>query len=49
VKRSALIDHLHRHGCKFDREGARHTLFINPVTGTKALSRDTAKLTTGWR
>ena len=36
MKRHALIDHLHRHGCRFDREGSRHTLFINPVTGVKA-------------
>jgi hypothetical protein len=30
-----LIDHVQRHGCRWEREGARHTIYINPATGAK--------------
>ncbi|MGA3097145.1 MAG: type II toxin-antitoxin system HicA family toxin [Bryobacteraceae bacterium] len=36
MKRHALIDHLVRHGCRWEREGARHTIYSNPATGAKA-------------
>jgi len=36
MKRHELIHHLERHGCRFEREGSRHTIFINPATGDKA-------------
>ena len=36
MKRHALIDHLRRNGCQLDREGSRHTLFVNPNSGAKA-------------
>ena len=31
MKRSALIRHLRKNGCKFYREGSNHTLYINPT------------------
>jgi predicted RNA binding protein YcfA (HicA-like mRNA interferase family) len=31
MKRSALIKHLRKNGCKFYREGSNHTLYINPA------------------
>jgi len=36
VKRYQLLDHLQRHGCRLDREGGRHSIFTNSVTGAKA-------------
>jgi len=31
-----LISHLQRHGCQLEREGGRHTIYVNPANGTKA-------------
>jgi len=31
VKRKALLKHLVRYGCELLREGARHSVFWNPV------------------
>jgi mRNA interferase HicA len=36
VKRYELIGHLQRHGCRLEREGGRHSIYANPVTGAKA-------------
>ena len=33
MKREALLKHLRRHGCHLKREGASHSLWINPKTG----------------
>ncbi|MFN0095347.1 MAG: type II toxin-antitoxin system HicA family toxin [Dehalococcoidia bacterium] len=33
MKRSALVRHLREHGCEFAREGRRHEVWQNPVTG----------------
>ncbi len=30
MKRSKIIAYIEEHGCWFEREGARHTLYINP-------------------
>lgn len=30
MKRRALLEHLHRHGCTLLREGANHTVYFNP-------------------
>jgi len=30
MKRRKLINHLERHGCKFLREGSKHTVYFNP-------------------
>jgi len=35
VERRRLIEHLRRHGCRLDREGTRHSLYVNPVSGGK--------------
>jgi mRNA interferase HicA len=35
VKRHALIDHLRRQGCRLEREGARHSIYVNPANGAK--------------
>jgi mRNA interferase HicA len=32
MKRTALIRHLHAHGCTFVREGGSHTVYRNPAT-----------------
>lgn len=32
MKRRALIAHLQSHGCRLDREGARHSWYFNPRT-----------------
>jgi mRNA interferase HicA len=29
VKRRALLKHLREHGCEFQREGSRHTVYVN--------------------
>ncbi|MBM3881697.1 MAG: type II toxin-antitoxin system HicA family toxin [Verrucomicrobia bacterium] len=33
MKRRDLLRHLQAQGCRPEREGARHTLWINPATG----------------
>lgn len=33
MKRTALLKHLRRFGCCLKREGAAHSLWINPQTG----------------
>jgi mRNA interferase HicA len=33
VKRSALLQHLRKHGCYLKREGRAHSLWCNPATG----------------
>ena len=33
MKRRDLLRHLQTHGCRFDREGAKHSLWLNPATG----------------
>ena len=35
MKRRELIQHLARHGCRLLREGARHSVWMNPATGHK--------------
>ncbi|NVM27007.1 MAG: type II toxin-antitoxin system HicA family toxin [Desulfobacterales bacterium] len=30
MKRTALLDHLHKQGCVFVREGSRHSWWANP-------------------
>jgi predicted RNA binding protein YcfA (HicA-like mRNA interferase family) len=29
MKRTKLLKHLHAHGCKYYREGGRHTIYTN--------------------
>ncbi|MGA2725099.1 MAG: hypothetical protein ABSG79_22135 [Bryobacteraceae bacterium] len=36
MKRHELIGHLQGHGCRLEREGARHSIYTNTVTGAKA-------------
>lgn len=33
MKRQALLRHLRRYGCYLKREGAAHSLWINPLNG----------------
>lgn len=33
MKREALLRHLRRHGCVLRREGKKHSLWENPLTG----------------
>ena len=33
MKREALLRHLRRYGCNLKREGAAHSLWVNPKTG----------------
>ena len=33
MKRRDLLRHLQAHGCRLDREGAKHSLWLNPATG----------------
>ena len=33
MKRADCIRHLRKEGCVFIREGAKHSVFFNPVTG----------------
>jgi predicted RNA binding protein YcfA (HicA-like mRNA interferase family) len=35
MKRRELEQHLQAHGCQFLREGAVHSIWINPQTGRK--------------
>ena len=30
MKRSDLVRHLQKHGCELLREGAKHSVFVNP-------------------
>jgi predicted RNA binding protein YcfA (HicA-like mRNA interferase family) len=32
VKRRDLVRHLESHGCQLLREGARHSIYVNPAT-----------------
>lgn len=42
MKRSALLRHLRRHGCVLKREGASHSLWMNPANGVvEAVPRHT--------
>jgi len=42
MKRESLLRHLRRHGCYLKREGASHSLWINPATGAvEAVPRHT--------
>jgi len=34
MKRAKLLNHLHRHQCKFQREGSKHTIYTN-ADGTR--------------
>lgn len=34
MKRAALIRHLEAHGCRLVREGAKHTIYKDPVKDT---------------
>lgn len=36
MKRHELIAHLQSHGCRLAREGARHTIYLNPANDAKA-------------
>jgi hypothetical protein len=33
MKRGDLLRYLERYGCKLDREGSRHSIYLNPVNG----------------
>jgi predicted RNA binding protein YcfA (HicA-like mRNA interferase family) len=33
VKRADLVRHLQKHGCALLREGAKHSVFLNPRSG----------------
>lgn len=33
MKRNDLLAHLSNHRCRLEREGARHSIWINPATG----------------
>jgi hypothetical protein len=42
MKRTALLRHLRRHGCRLKREGRSHSLWTNPQTGdVEAVPRHT--------
>jgi len=42
VKRHSLLKHLRRHGCYLKREGAAHSLWMNPRNGAvEAVPRHT--------
>lgn len=42
MKRSSLLRHLRQHGCVLKREGASHSLWLNPATGAiEAVPRHT--------
>ncbi len=36
MKRTDLIRHLERHGCKLKREGSEHSLYWHPATGKRS-------------
>ncbi|HSP44261.1 MAG TPA: type II toxin-antitoxin system HicA family toxin [Luteolibacter sp.] len=33
MRRTELLAHLSTHGCRLEREGGRHSIWINPATG----------------
>ena len=33
MKRSKLLKHLKKNGCQLEREGARHSIWLNPQNG----------------
>lgn len=33
MKRSDLLAHLSTYGCRLEREGSRHSIWMNPATG----------------
>ena len=35
MKKRELEQHLREHGCQFLREGAAHSIWVNPQTGRK--------------
>jgi len=37
MKRNAFIKHLKINGCVLAREGANHSLYINPINGKKSI------------
>ncbi|MCC7422822.1 MAG: type II toxin-antitoxin system HicA family toxin [Planctomycetaceae bacterium] len=36
MKRAKLVQHLRNHGCVPEREGGRHSIWRNPVTGARS-------------
>jgi predicted RNA binding protein YcfA (HicA-like mRNA interferase family) len=36
MKRGDLLRHLERSGCQLDREGSRHSIYVNPANSKKA-------------
>lgn len=36
MKRSEFEQHLRRHGCRLAREGAKHSIWENPTSGSSA-------------
>jgi len=36
MKRKDFINHLHKNGCEFLREGSNHTVYINPLKNKKS-------------
>jgi mRNA interferase HicA len=36
MKRGDLLRHLKAQGCELEREGANHTIYRNPATGTSS-------------
>jgi len=42
MKRTAFLKHLRQYGCYLKREGASHSLWCNPISGTtEAVPRHT--------
>lgn len=42
MKRTALLSHLRDFGCRLEREGASHSIWLNPLTGKiQAIPRHT--------
>jgi predicted RNA binding protein YcfA (HicA-like mRNA interferase family) len=37
LKRRDLERHLAAHGCRLEREGSRHAIWLNPATGERAV------------
>jgi hypothetical protein len=31
MKRTRLLKHLRQHGCQLEREGRRHSIWVNPI------------------
>ena len=44
MKRRDLLRHLQAHGCRLEREGGRHSLWINPANGAVEAVPATRKL-----